>query len=139
LLIYLPIAELPVSMFTILAMGAAVGFISGLFGVGGGFLIVPLLTLWIGLAFRRAVATSLVIITLTGTAALASHLAEGAELDVPVTLLLAGSTAAGAVLGTSVGGQVPQRLLARGFAVVVFLVAAFLLVNTLAFEGPPTG
>lgn len=41
--IYLPIAELPVNMFLILGMGAAVGFLSGLFGVGGGFLLTPLL------------------------------------------------------------------------------------------------
>ena len=43
MLIYLPIAEIPVNMFAILGMGAAVGFISGLFGVGGGFLMTPLL------------------------------------------------------------------------------------------------
>ena len=41
--IYLPIAELSVNMFVLLAMGAAVGFLSGMFGVGGGFLITPLL------------------------------------------------------------------------------------------------
>nr|WP_272213154.1 TSUP family transporter [Marinicella sp. W31]MDC2879101.1 TSUP family transporter [Marinicella sp. W31] len=41
--IYLPIAELSVNIFVILGMGAAVGFLSGMFGVGGGFLITPLL------------------------------------------------------------------------------------------------
>ena len=41
--IYLPIAELSVNLFVLLAMGAAVGFLSGMFGVGGGFLITPLL------------------------------------------------------------------------------------------------
>ena len=41
--IYLPIAELSVNVFIILGMGAAVGFLSGMFGVGGGFLITPLL------------------------------------------------------------------------------------------------
>ncbi|MCS0494239.1 sulfite exporter TauE/SafE family protein [Ancylobacter mangrovi] len=41
--IYLPIAELPVNIFTLLAMGIAVGFVSGMFGVGGGFLMTPLL------------------------------------------------------------------------------------------------
>jgi uncharacterized membrane protein YfcA len=42
-LIYLPIAELSVNMFVIFGMGGAVGFLSGLFGVGGGFLLTPLL------------------------------------------------------------------------------------------------
>ena len=56
MLIYLPIAEMPVSIFTILAMGAAVGFISGLFGVGGGFLMTPLL-IFSGVPPAVAVAT----------------------------------------------------------------------------------
>src|SRR5258707_4311827 len=41
--IYLPIADLPVNVFVILAIGLAVGFISGMFGIGGGFLLTPLL------------------------------------------------------------------------------------------------
>ena len=47
--IYLPIAELPVNMFLILVMGLAVGFISGMFGIGGGFLMTPLL-IFIGIS-----------------------------------------------------------------------------------------
>ena len=54
--IYLPIAELPVNVFTVLGMGAAVGFISGLFGVGGGFLLTPLL-IFSGIPHPVAVAT----------------------------------------------------------------------------------
>ena len=54
--IYLPIAEMPVSIFTMLGLGAAVGFISGLFGVGGGFLMTPLL-IFLGIPPAVAVAT----------------------------------------------------------------------------------
>ncbi len=54
--IYLPIAELPVDMFLVLGIGAAIGFISGLFGVGGGFLMTPLL-IFIGIPPAVAVAT----------------------------------------------------------------------------------
>ncbi len=54
--IYLPIAELPVDMLLVLTIGAAVGFISGLFGVGGGFLMTPLL-IFIGIPPAVAVAT----------------------------------------------------------------------------------
>ena len=60
----------------IVVAGFAVGTLTGFFGVGGGFVIVPVLTLWFGTTFRRAVATSLVIITLTAAAALISHVAE---------------------------------------------------------------
>ena len=54
--LYLPIADLPVNIFLILAMGAAVGFVSGMFGIGGGFLMTPLL-IFIGIAPAVAVAS----------------------------------------------------------------------------------
>ena len=54
--IYLPIADLPVDIFLVLAMGLAVGFISGMFGIGGGFLMTPLL-IFVGIAPAVAVAS----------------------------------------------------------------------------------
>jgi uncharacterized protein len=54
--IYLPIAELPVNIFLVLGMGLAVGFISGMFGIGGGFLMTPLL-IFIGVTPAVAVAS----------------------------------------------------------------------------------
>jgi len=121
----------------VVVAGTGVGVLTGFFGVGGGFLIVPVLTLWLGFTFRRAVATSLVIITITGVAALISHLAIGASVDVPVTLALALSTGCGALLGSQFAQRVPQAMLGRAFAVVVALLALFLLVDTLALGGPP--
>ena len=82
-------------------------------------MIVPVLTLWCGVTFRRAVATSLVIISLTGVAAFASHLAAGAAPEGPITAALAGSTAVGALCGTLVAQRLPQAALGRGFALVV--------------------
>ena len=60
--IYLPIAEMPVSVLLILGMGAAVGFISGLFGIGGGFLMTPLL-IFLGIPPAVAVASAATQIT----------------------------------------------------------------------------
>ncbi len=121
----------------ILVAGLTVGALTGFFGVGGGFMIVPVLTLLLEVPFRRAVATSLVIITLTGAAALASHLIAGAAPDLPITAALAGSTAVGALAGTSIAARLPQQALAKGFAVIVTLVALFLLGDTLLLGGPP--
>jgi uncharacterized membrane protein YfcA len=73
----------------LLLAGFAVGLLTGFFGVGGGFMIVPVLTLWFGAGFRRGVATSLVVITFTGVVALASHLVAGSGIDVGVTAALA--------------------------------------------------
>lgn len=123
----------------ILAAGFSVGVLTGFFGVGGGFLIVPVLMLWLGVSFRRAVATSLVILTLTGLAALASHLGTGSGLNIPITAALAGSTAVGALAGTMLGRRLPERQLGRAFAVVVTALAVFLLVDVLVLGGPPGG
>jgi uncharacterized membrane protein YfcA len=117
--------------------GLAVGALTGFFGVGGGFMIVPVLTLFLGFTFRRAVATSLVILTLTGLSALASHLAVGAEVNVPLTVSLSVSTAIGALIGSAGAQRVPQAGLGRAFAVLVGLIALFLLFDTLLLGGPP--
>ena len=123
----------------VVVAGFGVGALTGFFGIGGGFLVVPLLSVWLGAGFRRAVATSLVIIALTGIAALASHLVAGAAPEVGVTAVLGASTAAGAIVGTTMGRRLPQAALGRAFAVVVALVAVLLLLDTVAFGGPPTG
>ena len=124
----------------LLAVGSAglvVGAMTGFFGVGGGFLIVPALTLLLAMVMRRAIATSLAIITITGVAALVSHLAQGAEPDWPLTLVLCAAAAAGAVAGTKLGGRLSPTTLAHAFSVVVALVALFLLVDVLLLGGPP--
>jgi len=121
----------------VLAAGLAVGLLTGFFGVGGGFVLVPLLTMWFGVGFRRAVATSLVIISLTGLVALLSHLAAGSEIDVAVTTALALPTALGAFIGTRMSERLPVAVLTRAFAVVVCAVALLLLVDVLVLGGPP--
>jgi uncharacterized protein len=123
----------------IAAAGFGVGMLTGFFGVGGGFLIVPALTLGLGFGLRRAVATSLVIITLPGLAALASHLAAGAEVDVPVTAVLSAATATGALAGSLVAQRVPQVALGRAFALLIAVLAVLLLVDALLLGGPPQG
>lgn len=123
---------------TIVLAGIGIGLLTGFFGVGGGFLIVPALTVGLGMSMRYAIASSLVIITLTALAALSSHLAAGVELNLAITAVLAGSTGAGALLGSSVGRRLPHQTLARGFALVVAAMAAFLLVDVLLLGGPPT-
>ena len=128
-----------VALDRIVVAGGAIGLLTGFFGVGGGFMIVPVLTLWMGFDFLRAVATSLVIITITGLAALAAHMSLGAELDVPVTVALAAATACGALAGTIVAERAPEAALGRAFAIVVSLVALSLLVDVLLLGGPPNG
>lgn len=119
-----------------LAAGAGTGLLTGFFGVGGGFLIVP--TLAVGLAFtmRTAVGTSLVIITATSLLGFITHLAAGRGLDVQVAVVMAAACAMGALLGVVIGARIPQRALGRGFAVLLLGVAVWLVISVTALGGP---
>lgn len=104
--IYLPIAEMPVNVLTILAMGGAVGFLSGMFGVGGGFLMTPLL-IFLGIPPAVAVGTqSTQVVASSVTGALAHFTRKSIDFKMGGILL------AGGVVG-SVSGIFLFRLLTR--------------------------
>jgi len=117
--------------------GVLVGFLTGFFGVGGGFLIVPTLALALAFTMRTAVGTSLAIITGTSLVGLIVHLAAGRSLDVTVTVAMTAACVAGALAGVRLADRVPQRSLGRGFAALVTAVAAYLLVSAVFLGGPP--
>ena len=95
--IYLPIAELSVNIFVILGMGAAVGFLSGMFGVGGGFLITPLLIFY-NIPPVVAVATGANQVVASSVSGAITHFRRG-TLDIKLgTILLIGGLA-GATVG----------------------------------------
>src|ERR1700726_113075 len=95
--IYLPIADLPVNIFLVLAMGLAVGFISGLFGIGGGFLMTPLL-IFIGISPGVAVATVSTHIAASSFSGAVAYWRRRA-IDLALALMLL----AGGIVGTSLG------------------------------------
>jgi uncharacterized membrane protein YfcA len=95
--IYLPIADLPVNIFVVLAMGVAVGFISGMFGIGGGFLMTPLL-IFLGVPPAVSVATVSTHIAASSFSSAISYWRRRA-LDPSLALMLL----AGGILGTSAG------------------------------------
>ena len=106
--IYLPIAELPVSILTILAMGAAVGFLSGMFGIGGGFLMTPLL-IFLGIPPAVAVGTQATqIVASSVTGALAHFARKSIDFKMGTVLLLGG------VFGSFTGIYIFKLLTAIG-------------------------
>jgi uncharacterized membrane protein YfcA len=113
------------------AAGAATGLLTGFFGVGGGFLIVPALTLGVSLPMALAVGTSLLVIALTSGAALAAHLASGG-IDPSLTAGFAGAAIAGAVAGSRLHTRVPEQLLRRLFAALLAVVGVAVLAANLA-------
>jgi len=112
----------------VVAAGGVTGLLTGFFGVGGGFVIVPALTLALGLPMTLAVGTSLLVITLTSGAALAAHLASGG-INAPLAAAFAIAAIAGAAIGTGMHGRLAERRLRRLFALVLAAVAAFVIVE----------
>ncbi|NRQ34688.1 sulfite exporter TauE/SafE family protein [Nonomuraea sp. NN258] len=106
------------------AAGAAVGFLTGLFGVGGGFVIVPALTLLLGLTAPVAVATSLVVIVLNSAWGLLAHAGTASALDWPLTLTFAAAAMAASLVAARLAARVPPDRLRRAFAALVLVVAA---------------
>jgi uncharacterized membrane protein YfcA len=116
------------------ATGLLTGVLTGFFGVGGGFLIVPALVLLLGLPITLAVGTSLAIIALTSASALAAHLASGG-VDWTIATAFAAAAIAGALLGRRLGGRLDQRRLTSLFAAVLVGVAILIVIETaLAFS-----
>ena len=107
-----------------LATGAVVGFLTGLLGVGGGFLIVPALTLVLGLPMSLTIGTSLVIIVINSVAGFTAHLS-----DVQIDWAVVGAFAAAAMVASLAAGRLGRGLsdtvLKRGFAVLVLVVAVY--------------
>ena len=126
--IYLPIAEMPVSIMLILGLGAVVGFVSGIFGIGGGFLMTPLL-IFIGIPPAIAVATQTAQIAASSTtSALAAWRRKA--LDVRLGLVLTAGGLVGTALGVLFFGAM-RRAGQLDLVIVVSYVALFMTVGGL--------
>ena len=110
----------------IIAMGFLVGFASGYFGIGGGFLIVPGLIYAAGLNIVEAVGTSLISVGAFGIVTSLRYAMGGYVLPLISVLFVAGGVAGGWA-GARLASSVPRRTLSRIFAVIVILVAAYMI------------
>jgi uncharacterized membrane protein YfcA len=110
--------------------GFAVGFLTGLFGIGGGFLIVPALVVLLGVDMPIAVGTSLIIIVVNSAAGLISHLGT-APIDWAVTAAFASAATIGSLIAGYLGTSADTGKLQRWFAYLIFAVAAYVLCDTL--------
>jgi len=119
-------------------VGLSVGMLTGIVGIGGGFLFVPALVLLARLPMKTAVGTSLLVIALnTAAASLGYH----GQVNVPWRVVLAFTAIAilGIVVGTRVVRFVSQLALRRAFAYFLFVMAAFILYQNRAVLADPAG
>ncbi len=132
--LYLPIADLTMSIWLMLGIGSAVGFVSGLFGIGGGFMMTPLL-LVLGIPPAVAVGTGAMPILATSLSGAITHYKRG-NVDVSLALVLTG----GGLLGALVGVETMHTLrrlgqfdvtVALAYVILLGLVATLMLIENL--------
>ena len=108
------------------AIATAAGALSGLFGVGGGAVIVPLLVLWLGFGEKEATGTSLAAIPLIAAFGAAAQGLHG-NVDVAKGLLVGVPAVAGVLAGTALQQHVSARVVSGAFAVLLVASAAVLV------------
>ena len=108
------------------AIATAAGAFSGLFGVGGGTIIVPLLVLWLGYEQKEATGTSLAAIILIGALAASFHSFYG-NVDLAKGILIGIPAVAGVVAGTALQQRISERAVAGAFVALLLASAAVLI------------
>jgi uncharacterized membrane protein YfcA len=114
-------------LLKLVVIATAAGAFSGLLGVGGGTVIVPLLILWLGYGEREATGTSLAAIVIIAAYATAGQALYG-NVDVAKGALVAVPALGGVVAGTALQQRIPERAVALLFAALLIAVAIDLIV-----------
>lgn len=118
----------------VVLLGLVTGVLSGLFGVGGGFIIVPALVLLTGMSIHRAVGTSLMVIVLVSLSGVVSLVMNGGGMSFTVTAGFIGGGLAGLLFGQRIGRLLSGPALQKVFVAAILAVAVFVTVRNLHTE-----
>ncbi|NNM52786.1 MAG: sulfite exporter TauE/SafE family protein [Pseudomonadales bacterium] len=121
----------PASALCLAGIGALTGFLTGLLGVGGGFVIVPALSRLTDMTMHGIVATSLMVITLVGSGAVLASVIHGHLLPLYVAMPFLAATAVGMILGRLSAHRFSHKHLQRLFAGVLVIVASSMFIRAL--------
>lgn len=113
-------------------VGLGAGILTGMFGVGGGFIIVPALVTFAGMGMQRAVGTSLLVITLVSISGVISQVMGGRSLSIETASLFSIGSLLGLFAGTALATKLAGPTLQRIFAAAILFVACFVLYQSLS-------
>jgi hypothetical protein len=109
----------------VIAYGIGIGLLSGTLGAGGGFLILPVLTLLLSIELEKAIPTSLAVITIQSLGGFTGEL--GKAINWSLLLTVAGVALGGLILGLALREKAPRKTLQLAFAYLVFAVAIYMV------------
>ncbi|WP_422115980.1 sulfite exporter TauE/SafE family protein [Brachybacterium sp. UNK5269] len=115
----------------VLGAATVTGFLTGFFGVGGGFIVVPMLVIALGLAMRRASGTSLLVMVVATVASLLARIGTDVQVEWTLTLIFAAGSAVGGILGGPLSARARPSTLTLLFSALLGGVAAVTLAQTL--------
>jgi uncharacterized membrane protein YfcA len=111
-------------------VGLLAGALTGLFGVGGGFIIVPALVTFSGMGIQRAIGTSLLVISLVSISGIASHLMVNANLPIATAVIFVSGSIAGLFAGSRLSRGISGPGLQKVFAAAIVLIAVYVVVRS---------
>jgi uncharacterized membrane protein YfcA len=109
----------------------AVGLLTGLFGIGGGFVIVPALVLLAHMDVKNAVGTSLLVITLVSVSAVVGVVIEGDEIPAATSISFLAGSLSGMGIGTILARRIGGPRLQQGFAAAILAVACWVIMKNI--------
>jgi uncharacterized membrane protein YfcA len=115
----------------LVAVGLAVGVLTGLFGVGGGFIIVPALVTFSGIGIQRAIGTSLLVIALVSVSGIVSYFVAGNTVPADLVFWFLVGSLGGMFAGTAAAKRLASRRLQQVFAVLIVAVGVFVIARNL--------
>ena len=122
--------EKKIPFIWLVVMSLVIGSMTGLFGIGGGFLAVPVLVLFFNVPQGKAAGTSLAIIAINSITAFFGHYQSWDDVDWKIPLVMAVAAVTIARIASIKSGQLNPTLLKKGFAILLYSIAAFTLLQT---------
>jgi len=116
----------------LLLYGAGIGFVTGLLGAGGGFLLIPTLVLLVGIPIKEAIGTSLLIIALNSLIGFTGDL-QNKGLNWRLMLTITGLAISGIVIGNTLSKKIPSSKLKKGFGWFVLIMGIYIIIKELFF------
>lgn len=118
------------ALWAIALAGSLVGLASGIFGIGGGFAVVPILIYMFHFTNRQATGTSILVMSISSAAGLLGRIGTPVSIDWPIVLLFAAGSMLGSLLGEPIGRRLRPSTLTLAFGSFLIIVAALTVAQT---------